>query len=119
MISALVGKSMTLSGGRLALSHSMQCVVQGCGYKCYPWKWWWQPMRNCLKARGLLDIVPLQVVRRWYSRAQVGRLGRDITPMWKPHLVHTIAKSLWRKLNDMPSTRTFLCYTVTKILMLF
>ena len=81
MIAALVGKGLTLADNRLAVNHNVQTIVQGCGYKQQQW-WWWQPIRNRPEAQGPLPACVQMVV-----------LG-NITTVWKPLIVHTIAKSL-------------------------
>ena len=49
----------------LPLSPNPQCTdrCQGCGYKHYQWRWWWQNIRVRFKAGGLLDVILLHRVR--------------------------------------------------------
>ena len=70
MIPALTGKSMTLAGDRHAISCNVRTIVQGCGYKHYQWKWWWQHIRVRFKSRGLVDLIPLSKVKEWYTQGR-------------------------------------------------
>ena len=77
MIPALSLKSCQRAGSRLALTSNLLTIVQGCGYKGYPWRWWWTPLRNSLKRYHLLQDVPLYVAKQWYQQGKhwVGQGG--------------------------------------------
>ena len=70
IIPALLQKGLTLNGGHLAIERNIQTIVQGCGYKHYLWRWWWQTVRVRLKTRGFLHLVPLHTVKRWYEQGK-------------------------------------------------
>ena len=63
MIPALSLKSCQKAGSPLALTANLRTVVQGCGHKGYPWRWWWVPFRNSLKKCRLLTHVPLYLAK--------------------------------------------------------
>ena len=41
----------------------MRTVVQGCGFKGYPWMWWWHSLCTMLKRRNLLLSARTHMVR--------------------------------------------------------
>ena len=49
MIAALFLKSCQRAGSHTALTSTLCTIVQGCGYKGYPWSWWWTPLQTSLK----------------------------------------------------------------------
>ena len=69
-VPALVLKSITLCSSAVTRERNLQAVVQGCGYKRYPWKWWWLRLRVKLCDHNLQHTVPLHRARLWYRQGQ-------------------------------------------------
>ena len=80
MIPALSLKACQKAGSQLALTSNLRTVVQGCGYKGYPWRWWWAPFRNSLKGCRLITHVPLYFGQTMVQpRSTIGRAGKGAT----------------------------------------
>ena len=69
-IPALVLKSNTLCSSAVTRDRNLQTVIQGCGYKGYPWKWWWLRLRVKLGDHNLRGTVPLHKARLWYNQGK-------------------------------------------------
>ena len=67
MLPSIVLKAITLCSDPVARQLT---IVQGCGAKGYPWKWWWMPLRVRLKNLGPLSLVPLKCVKQWYTEGK-------------------------------------------------
>ena len=80
MLPSLTNKSCELAGSTHAIRCNIRAVIQGCGYKGYPWKWWWQPMRARLQRLNLQHHVPLCQVKQWYKQGSswAGRVGHSL-----------------------------------------
>ena len=61
---------MALVGDRSAIAYNVRTIVQGCGYKHYQCRWWWQHIHVRFKARGLLDLISLFKVKAWYTQGR-------------------------------------------------
>ena len=63
----------------LALTCNLRTIVQGCGYKGYPWHWWWSPFENSLKRCRLLTHVSFTWPNMVHPREAMGRVGQGTT----------------------------------------
>ena len=70
MLPSIVLKATTLCSDPVARQLNFQTIVQWCGAKGYPWKWWWMPLRARLKNLGLLSLVPLKRVKHWCAQGK-------------------------------------------------
>ena len=78
MIPAVVHKAIFLASHPGARALNLQALVEGCGYKGYPWSWWWLPIRSRMKDLNLLSDVKLVTMKRWYNQGcNKWRRGRD------------------------------------------
>ena len=78
MMPAVVRKAIIFASHLGARALKLRALVEGCGYKGYPWSWWWLPIRSRMKDLDLPSDVKLVVVKRWYSQGcDKGRRGRD------------------------------------------
>ena len=77
MLPSLIRKSIIFCSSPGERLLNLEAVVQGCGFKSYPWAWWWMPLRVRLKDLGLLTYVPMHLVKIWYNKGvSKGGLGR-------------------------------------------
>ena len=70
MLPALVLKSITLCSSAVTRERNLQTVIQGCGYKGYPWRWWWLRCRVKLSNHNLQHILPSYRAKLWYQQGQ-------------------------------------------------
>ena len=77
MLPSIIRKSIIFCSSPRERLLNLEAVVQGCGFKLYPWAWWWMPLRVRLKDLGLLTSVPMHLVKIWYQKGvSKGGLGR-------------------------------------------
>ena len=70
MLPSIVNKALVLCSAPFFRVLNIQALVQGCGFKSYPWAWWWITLRVRLRTLGLVSEIQIHRVRMWYNEGQ-------------------------------------------------
>ena len=65
---SLVRRAFMLCSSLTDCLLNFQAIVQGCGFKSYPWAWWWMPLWVRIQDLGVLGELPLHKAKLWYQR---------------------------------------------------
>ena len=71
MLPSVVNKALVLCSAPFFRVLNLQAIVQGCGFKSYPWALWWMPVRVRLRHLALISDIPLRLVGKWYTEGQL------------------------------------------------
>ena len=70
MLPSIVNKALVLCSAPYFRVLNIQALVQGCGFKSYPWAWWWITLRVRLRTFGLISEIQIHRVRMWYNEGK-------------------------------------------------